>query len=473
MGKNHDSAHGIVEQLLTKFRMAEMSAVDLEFCADLALWTGFCEDAVQLLNAAFERLRMSDNFMLIHRILAKLCEAMKPDAFNSTNNYAGYLTARSWLAWATWNVGSLTEARNEFSRVATDAIKGTDAVIEQSAAEAFAADAERRVLGINLDLEDIPGFVSSAERALTLKGDIIVFNSIMNRLILYCARFSHVDFGFELAHLALSAFGAPEPESSGAVLCSDIGALFCSAMPPEALALYRRGVQLASDARQRIHNELDVFITETTLGRQIDDEEINVWRRKLVTNNLRTMLARFDLFRASVELRNGRFEQAQRLYQHAETTISIYKYEYPLLAVWNDAMIASLMEGNFRHAHLLQARLVARISKILHRRSVHVLRLASFVPAIKTQITRFSHLAPLKIDVPSVKPVYSGIFPTILMNLENLAHLPGAISQITLRKAVKLLPPDINHSRAADAVFRRASENGVEFKNVKLALCAQ
>ena len=474
-GRDVESAPANVEEILSVFLERRKTASDFELFADLAAWVGFREDAIQALNAAFELVRASENFTLIHRILFSLCQNLEPDAFASTRNYIRYLASRSALAWATWNIGSLTEARDEFSRVAADAVAGVDSVIEQIAAESYAADAERRVLGINLELENVPAFVESAERCVKLKSETVVFNSILNRLILYCARFSHPALGIELSRLALQAFGDSEPESSGAVICSDIGELFRAVSPQDALALYRRGVQLAFGARQRIYNELDVLIAEAVItGRLPQMEELDEWHLRLTDNGLRSMHSRLNLFRASVELRSGRIETAQNLYKHLETSVSVYKHEYFRLAIWNDSMVAALLKEDFKESQRLQQLIVTRIQQLLQDRQPALASIRSLVPAIKSRIERTrSYLIPLDVDIPSLKPAYSGIFPQILLNLENLSEVRGAIDKTTLRKAQEILPTDIDRSQSLKAFSNVSSKTGIDFRSVKLALCAQ
>jgi hypothetical protein len=474
VGRNSDSAQEVVERILANCEGDQSAALDLEFCADLATWMGFHEDAVRALNAAFERLRKSENFILIRRILGKLCESLEHGAFNSAKNYVAYLASRSALAWATWNTGSLIEAREEYARVAADAISRADSVIDAPTAEAYAADAQRRVLGIDLELDDVPRFIDSAHRALALNGHSIVFNSIMNRLILHCASFGHVDFGLELSHLLLQTFGDPEAESAGAVICSDIGSLFRAAAPQSALELYRRGVQLATDQRQQIYNDLDVLITEAMLGiRQPQPDELSAWRGKLVDNGLRSMLSRFDLFCASAALREGRIEQARTLYRHVETFIAVYRYEDQRLNMWNDRMIAALTEDDLNEAHRLQAKIITKVARLLEHRRLAFKRLQALRSAIETQRKRFSHLAPLKLSIPSTRPTYSGIFVHVLLNLESLAQVPGGVKQTTLIKVRELWPSDIDHTAATHSFLNQAQSSVIGFKGARLVLCAQ
>ncbi|MDQ3802863.1 MAG: ATP-binding protein [Acidobacteriota bacterium] len=474
VGRNNDPAQRLVERIIAKITNGHPTATDLELCADLASWMGFHEDAARALNAAYERVSKSENFTLIRRMLGKLSKALEPAALSSPKSYAEYLDCRSALAWATWNTGSLLEARAEYSRIVDDAMSGAGTVINPTVAEAYAADAQRRVLGLNLGLSDIPAFIESAERALELNGHPIVFNSIMNRLILYCAGFSHVDFGLELSKLTLEVFGDPEMESSGAVICSDIGALFRAAASHEALALYRRGVELAAGARQRIHNELDVLITEVMLGvRQHGHEELAAWRQRLIDNGLRSMLSRFDTFRAAVALLEGQVGLAQKLYRHVETSAAVYRYGAKRLDVWNDRMIAALMAGDLKEAYRLQAMIIAGLQGLVEQRSLGFGRIQALRPAIERQKRRFSHLAPLELELPAGRPAYSGVFVHIWLNLENLAGVRGGMEQSAADKLAGLWPSDIDHSAALTAFLNQPRSRVVQYGGVNLVLCAQ
>lgn len=474
MGARTELAQTLVERLLRELRDPSSSALDLELCADLSSWLGFQEDAVRALNAAFECVHNNENFTLTRRILWKLCEAMRPAAFGTAKTYREYLECRSALAWTTWNSGSLKEARKEYSRLVADARLRCPTNIDAAESEAYAADAQRRILGIDLELENIPAFVRSARYALELNGNWVVFNSIMNRLILYCAWYSHVDLGLELAHMLLQTFGDTEPESCGAVICSDIGALFRAADPQTALALYRRGVQLAVGGRQRIHNELDVVITEVLLGeRGIEDQELAQIRKGLVDNGLKSILSRFDLFCASFALRQGQLSRAQTLYRHVETSVAVYRYEEQWIDLWNDTMIAALIRGDLKEAHRLQSLLVARLAHLVKARRKAVDHLIALHPAIEKQRNRFSHLAALSLDLPSEVPAYSGTFVQAMLNLEALSGVKGSVTKSTVRKLSGIWPSDIDHSAAITAFLNQPPESSVEFRDVRLALCAQ
>ena len=211
VGRDEASAQQVIETILEKVSEGSADALDLELRADLASWAGFHDDSTQALNAAFELIRGTANFRLAHRVLFKLCAGLERRAFGSAKSYLEYLTCRSELAWATWNTESLLEAKEEYKRIVMDATTRASDVLHPSIAEAFAADAQRRVVGLDLHLEDLSSFVASAQTALELNGHSVAFHSVMNRLVLYCAEFSHVDLGLELAQLTLEVFGNPRP----------------------------------------------------------------------------------------------------------------------------------------------------------------------------------------------------------------------------------------------------------------------
>jgi hypothetical protein len=474
LGRDSDPAQEVVERILSTLGSDQQTVSDLEFCGDLAAWMGFPEDAARALNAAFERLRKTENFVLIRRILNKLCEYLKLTAFDSPKSYVEYLACQSALAWATWNAGSLMEARTQYSRIAADALASSNNLLDGNVAEASAADALRRVVGIDLELGNTAAFLKSTKATLELNAASIVFNSIVNRLVLYCAGFTHVELGLHLAQSSLQVFGDPEPESSGAVICSDIGALFRAAAPHSALALYYRGAELSNDPRQRIHNEMDVLITETMLGlRKPQTEELALWRQRLIDNGLRSMLVRFDLFCAALALQQGRIEQAERLYSHVETTIAVYKHEKQQIDVLNDRMVAVLLSGNQEAAHQMQNRIVSKLARSLEQRRESFEQLRSLLPAIQVQKNRFAGLTPLELDIPKSLPPYSGLLIHVLLNLENLSRVPGAVRKPTLRKATSIWPADLDHSHAMDAFLSQLGPNAPEYRGIKLGLCTQ
>jgi hypothetical protein len=473
LGRNSDFAQEVVGQLLSTLG-SDQTVSTLEFCGDLAAWIGFPEDAARAFNAAFERLRKTENFIIIRRILEKLCEHLKMTALDSAKSYVEYLACRSALAWATWNAGSLMEARTHYAGIAADALAGSNRILDATVAEASAADAMRRVVGIDLELGNIAAFLKSTKSALKLNGDSIVFNSIVNRLVLYCAGFSHVELGLHLAQSSLQVFGDAEPESSGAVICSDIGALFRTAAPQSALTLYYRGTELSSDSRQLIHNEMDVLITETMLGmRKLQTEELALQRQRLIDNGLRSMLVRFDLFCAALALQQGRVEQAQRLYSHVENTIAVYRHEEQQIDVLNDKMVAALLSGDQTAAHHAQDRIVSKLARSLEMRRQSFEQLQLLLPAIGAQQRRFVGLTPLEINIPKNHPSYSGLLIHVLLNLENLGRATGAIGKSTLKKVISAWPTDLDHSQAMATFLGQLGPNALEYKGVKLALCSQ
>jgi hypothetical protein len=133
----------------------------------------------------------------------------------------------------------------------------------------------------------------------------------MNRLILYCAWFSHVDFGLELSHLLLQTFGDPEVESAGAVICSDIGALFRAAAPQSALDLYRRGVQLATDRRQQIHNmwndRMIAALTTDDLGESHQFQARIVTKVARLLGHRRLAFSHLQALRPAIDTQRKRF----------------------------------------------------------------------------------------------------------------------------------------------------------------------
>ena len=475
LGRDSNHAHKIVSRILTGFQDSTESILDLELHADLAAWIGLKEEAVRSLNAAFERLQTGDNFTALHRILTNLCQILESDAFSSARNYTRYLASRSALAWATWNVGSLYEAQSEFSRVSADALAGADSLIEPSTAEAYAADAERRVLGIHLELEDIPAFTKSAEHCVKLKSDVVAFNSMMNRLVLYCARFNHVELGMEFSKLALEAFGDPAPESSAAVICSDIGTLFRSSAPVDALDLYWQGVRLVADERQRIYNEIDIIITEFVVGGKVPSAEIlDIRRNQLVQKDLRAMVCRLDLFRAFLDLRDGDLSAARKLYRHLETSISVYQYENFRLAILNDSMITALLDEDFSEVDKLQTEILRKVKQSFRHRNTAATKMAALVPQIVEKKKRFTHLAALDIKVPIRKPAFSGVPALALLNLYALGKSKRGIKRGKLAEAIKLWDGDEAARTTAQAAFERLpAQCGIDIGGISLISSAQ
>ena len=474
IGREQECPLAFVERAIGRAQRSDCSALELELVGDIASWAGLRVDSINALNAAFERLARSDDFIVLGRILKKLCTGLEPNSLSSPKNYASYFSARSALAWVTWNSGSQVEARNQYSNLVEDVLNEDYPGRDLVTTEAWAADAQRRILGIDLELQDVPQFLGSAKSALALHGDSIAFHSIVNRLILYCAEFCHIPFGLYLSRLTLRIFGDSKPESSGAVICSDIGRLFRMALPDEALVLYRKGVELACERRQRLHNTMDVLATELLLGRrELTQEEIQSWRTQLTESGLRRMLLRFDLFCASMAIRSGRAGHARRVFRHLETTITIYRYENCWLPMWNDGLIASLLDGDRDEAENLASLILERLERLLVERQRAMEKLFELRSAIEVHKARFLHLGPLNINMPREAPAYSGTILQIVLNMLSLSKVMDGRLGKKLMGAADLWPADVDLTKAMAAFSLQPKEGLIEYKGQIFATCLQ
>lgn len=255
------------------------------------------------------------------------------------------LLPMSGLAWAEWTSGSILAARERYRELADL----SQQIAEQhfSIAEATATDAHRRIAGLNLDLMEPLSFLQTAKTVLARRPDSISLNSILNRLVLYCARFGHPELGYEFAQLAFQLIGDGHVENQGAVLCSDFGMLYVLADPAAALALFRQGAELAGDERQRTHNQLDILVTKClSQGADLDPSAFEQVWTTATQNRFSGISVRASLFRGALSLRSGDTDDARHWLNNAQAGVSLYHMKFIDLYLRSDLLALALLEND-------------------------------------------------------------------------------------------------------------------------------
>lgn len=333
------------------------------------------------------------------------------------------LDVMSGLAWAAWVSDSLLVARQRYLQLADEAQRS--ASVAFSIAEAVATDAYRRAIGIDLELMEPLAFLTNALAVLKRRQTPVTFNSIMNRLVLFCARFGYPVIGCKLSALSFNYLGDGLRANEGAVICSELGALHAPFEPKAALSLFRQGLDLARDDCQRTYNELDVLALETLhLGRELDEGLFdNVWRLSSA-GRFSEVLTRASLLRGSLCLRAGDLAGARHWITRTLTMVNLYHLKEFELPALNDQVILSLLEGNEPLAKRQLAAFVAEFEPLVDQRD-GMTQLVSRVMDACLAASQKLTIEPSPLVPPERMPHHCGVFFELWRNVLAIAPALG------------------------------------------------
>ena len=328
------------------------------------------------------------------------------------------------LAWATWVSDSLLVARERYIQLAEEAERCSDGSF--SLAEAVATDAYRRAIGIDLELMEPQEFLKNTIRALSRHQTPITFNSILNRLVLFCAQFGFPEEGYRFAQLAYDFIGDGKRENEGSVLCSELGALYFSSAPEAALELYQRAAEMAQDDSERSYNSLAVLIVQCLQrGRELDLAEFDRLWAVCSHNQLSEPLARASLLRGSLLLRGGDLKSAAHWIARTAAMVSVYHLRQFQLAILNDQILLAVLQGDSEAAREHFTELVAEFDRIDSQRSTLPLMLSqAYESSLRAAAT--IPLDPSPLPRPTAPPEFCAPMEGIRKNIAILASLLGA-----------------------------------------------
>jgi len=254
------------------------------------------------------------------------------------------------MAWALWESDSLLVARERYLEVAEEAERNT--TDDFSITEAIATDAYRRAIGIDLELMEPVLFLTNAIAVLKRRQTLVSFNSIINRLVLFCARFGFPHAGYKFAEMGFEYIGSGWNENEGAVLCSEVGALHATSSPDAALSLFRQGLALTMDnSVERSHAELNIMVLESLhKGADLDLATFSrVWKSS-TEKRQSEVLTRASLLRGSLFLRAGDLRNARIWINRTATMVMLYHRMDFQLSVLNDQLLLAILEENLDEA---------------------------------------------------------------------------------------------------------------------------
>lgn len=253
------------------------------------------------------------------------------------------------MAWALWESDSLLIARAQYLEVAEEAERNTTE--DFSISEAVATDAYRRAIGIDLELMEPTRFLRNAIGVLKRRQTLVTFNSIVNRLVLFCARFGFPHAGHKFAEIGFAYIGDGRRHNEGAVLCSEVGVLYSLSAPDEALSLFRQGVALATDEVERSHGELNILVLESFHnGADLDLAAFSKIWKSATEKRHSEVLTRASLLRGSIFLRTGDLQNARIWINRTATMVTLYHRRDVQLSILNDQLVLFVLGGEGNEA---------------------------------------------------------------------------------------------------------------------------
>lgn len=366
------------------------------------------------LRAAIEATQATSDFGRQGGFLVQLLELLK-DRSDSGER----LDLMTKLAWAAWVSDSLLVARNRYMQLADEAERCTSE--DFSIAEAVATDAYRRAIGIDLELVEPLEFLTNTIKVLRRRQTHMTYNSIMNRLVLFCARFGLPKYGHELAALAFNYVGDGRQNNEGAVLYSELGALYAASEPKTALNLFRQGVMLAQDECQSSYNSLDIAALECLhLGSDLNLDGFGRLWKSCSRNQFSESLTRASLLRGSLELRNGDVKSAGHWISRTATLIRLYHLKEFHLAVMNDQVLLALLQANEDAAKASFVNMVHEYERVWNQLNEAMQLLEPTMGACRKAAATLA-APPTSLEYPCAAPGYCSPYGELAANISAFA----------------------------------------------------
>ncbi|HWK47146.1 MAG TPA: AAA family ATPase [Stellaceae bacterium] len=337
------------------------------------------------------------------------------DLLKERSNVEERLDLMNSLAWAAWVSDSLLVAREYYLQLAEESERSASG--EFSIAEATATDAYRRAIGIDLELMEPIVFLQNAISVLKRRQTYVTFNSIVNRLVLFCARFGYPGTGYRFLELAFNYIGDGARENEGAVLYSEAGALYAPSEPETALWLFEQGTKLAMDECQRSYNLLDTLILETLhQGQELDPESFGLLWRTCSQKRFSEILTRASLLRGSLFLRQGDFRNAHHWISRTATMVRLYHLKEFQLAILNDLLLLAMLQGDYDAARGHLADLADELDLIFDQREAMSSLVERAYEECRNAATKLS-ADPSGLRRPSLPPEHCDPFCEMLQNV--------------------------------------------------------
>jgi hypothetical protein len=325
------------------------------------------------------------------------------------------------LAWANWVSDSLLVARERYLHLAAEAERNTEG--DFSFSEAIATDAYRRAIGLDLELMEPYVFLENAISVLGRRQDHVTFNSILNRLVLFCARFGLPEHGYRFARLAFDYIGEGKRENEGSVLCSELGMLYTSSSPETALDLFGRAHAMAHGKPEQIGTTLAIHVNECLYhGKALDIAHFDALWAECSEHRLTEPLARASLLRGTLLLREGNLKSAAHWIERTATMVQLYHMKQFELAILNDQVLHALLSDDAATAANVFGKLVFEFERV-EAQTVRAMTLVekAFQAAEKAASTLLAE--PSAIERPGAPPAHCNPAAEMRWNIAVFASL--------------------------------------------------
>ena len=340
------------------------------------------------------------------------------------------------LAWANWVSDSLLVARDCYLMLAAEAESNVEGPFSFS--DAIATDAYRRAIGLDLELMEPRGFLENTIAVLRRRQDHVSFNSILNRLVLFCARFGFPEYGFKIAELSFAYIGDGNRENEGSVLSSELGMLHASASPDTALHLFFQAERMAVGRPEEVGTALAVCVHECLYhGKVLDIAQFDALWSECSQHRLVEPLARASLLRGSLLLREGNLKSAMHWIERTTTMVQLYHMKQFELAVFNDQVIHALLSDDTASAANALSKLVLEFKRVEVESADNAMLVQNAFLAAERAASSL-HPEPSMIARPDVAPAFcdpgaeqrSNIFKfASLLGLSEIEQIYGAALQ--------------------------------------------
>ncbi|MDP9650946.1 ATP-binding protein [Paraburkholderia caledonica] len=327
------------------------------------------------------------------------------------------------LAWANWVSDSLVVARERYLQVATEAERNAEG--DFSLSDAIATDAYRRAIGLDLELMEPSAFLDNTIAVLARRQNHVTFNSILNRLVLFCARFGFPEHGYKFADLSFDYIGGGERENEGSVLCSELGMLYASSLPGTALDLFKRAHTMASGRPEQMGTALAVHIHECLYhGKALDIERFDALWNECSDHQLAEPLTRASLFRGAVLLREGNLRSAAHWIERTATLVQLYHMKHFELSILSDQVLHALLSDDTATATNIFRKLVCEFERVEEQTARALTRVEEALEAAKKAACTLP-VEPSVIERPSAPPEHCNPRAELRRNIAMFASLLG------------------------------------------------
>jgi hypothetical protein len=422
LGKEDENTLRVAERILDE--TVPDGYVAILRMAALARYVGDLRLAREYLNIGHEAAKNDNQFGWSRRFQIHLLDVLKSLPSPSDRDRLAQLGLLNDLGWSEHNTGSNWASREYFreGRRVADALPTRGGEWTTQLRRSTLAHLDHRIMTVDLELLDFEGSVESAEHALGRVRDPSVLGRIINRLILCCSHLGFVDAGIYFSRAGVDLAELSQDPEVDAVLCTDIGSLTSLALGDVALSLFERGVGLASSARQRLQNEYALITHRLSATGQIEAESERVrFSARLGALGMTILQGAFDNYEGVVQLLDGNLGDACRLFAQAEIHARLYEQLGLEAAVWNNAMIAALLDDDVLSARINATRLSHFWLRLIRQRTLLEPRLPGLIRAFENARSRMETPTGSPRLTIEAAPAFTGSYLTSLVNLAALS----------------------------------------------------